>query len=116
MEQAYRSMNALDGLREHGGMTWVEHGRGWIAAPAIVLDALVSDGFEECKHEMTTSRRDRRPAGGLWQGINPRTNSVASVIWVARPPTPAAMMFIEIDGESVTRTRRDPDEEEGGEA
>jgi hypothetical protein len=116
MDHAYRSMNGLDGLREQGGMTWVEHGRGWIAAPATVLNALVSDGFEECKSEMTTSRRDRRSAGGLWQGINPRTSSVASVIWVARPATQAAMMFIEIDGESVTRTGRDPDEEEGGEA
>jgi hypothetical protein len=109
-------MDALDELREHGGMTWVGHEHGWIATPATVVSALVSDGFEECKREMTTSRRDGQPAGGLWQGINPRTRSAASVIWVSRPATQAAMVFIEIDGETVSRMGRDPDEEEGGEA
>lgn len=109
-------MNGLDDLREHGGMTWVEHERGWIAAPAAVLNALASDGFDECKREMTSSRRDRQPAGGVWQGVNSRTNSVASVVWVARASTPAAMVFIEIDGEPVARPGRDPAEEEGGEA
>jgi len=109
-------MNGLDELREQGGMTWAEHERGWIAAPAAILDPLASDGFDECKRETTTSRRDYRPAGGVWQGINPRTSSVASVIWVARPATQAAMVFIEIDGESVARPGRDPNEEEGGEA
>jgi len=107
-------MNGLDALREQGGMTWIEGGRAWVAAPAEVLIALANDGFDECKREMTTSRRDCRPAGGVWQGINPRTRSVASVIWVVRPAAQAAMVFIEIDGESVTRSGRDPDEEEGG--
>jgi hypothetical protein len=107
-------MNGLNALREQGGMAWIEHERGWVAAPAEVLNGLANDGFEECKREMTTSRRDGRPAGGVWQGINPRTGSVASVIWVARPAGQAAMVFIEIDGDSVARPGRDPDEEEGG--
>jgi hypothetical protein len=107
-------MNGLDALREQGGMAWIEHERGWVAEPAEVLNALENDGFEECKQEMTTSRRDCRPAGGVWQGINPRTRSVASMIWVARPAAQAAMVFIEIDGESITRPGRDPAEEEGG--
>jgi hypothetical protein len=107
-------MNGVNALREQGGMTWIEDGRAWVAAPAEVLNALANDGFEECKREMTTSRRDCRPSGGVWQGINPRTRSVASVIWVARAEGQAAMVFIEIDGDSITRPGRDPDEEEGG--
>jgi hypothetical protein len=46
------------------------------------VTVLSNEGFEACKREQTTSRRDRRPAGGLWQGVNPRTGSVASAIWV----------------------------------
>ena len=107
-------MNGLGALRGQGGMMWVEDERGWVAEPAEVLNALANDGFKECKREMTTSRRDCRPAGGVWQGVNPRTSSVASVIWVARPAARAAMVFIEIDGEPITRAGRDPDEEEGG--
>jgi len=80
------------------------------------MNALANDGFEECKREMTTSRPDCQQAGGVWQGINPRTRSVASVIWVARPAAQASMVFIEIDGKSITGPGRDPDEEEGGQA
>ncbi len=50
-------MNGLDGLREQGGMTWIEDGREWVAAPAEVLIALANDGFEECKREMKFSMR-----------------------------------------------------------
>ena len=42
-----------------------------------IVTALSKDGFEERKHERTTSRRDKRPAGGVWQGVNPGTGSVA---------------------------------------
>lgn len=48
-------MSGLDELREHGRMTWVEEEHGWAAAPEDVVDALSSDGFEECKRETTTS-------------------------------------------------------------
>ncbi len=107
-------MHGLTELREQGRMTWAEPGRGWLAAPDEVLTALAGDGFEECKREMTTSRRDCQPAGGVWQGVDTQTGSVASVIWVARPAPQASMVFIEIDGESITSPGRDPDEEEGG--
>ncbi len=62
--------------------------------------ALGKDGFEECKREMTTSRRDLRPAGGVWQGVNSHTGTVASAIWVNRPDRLQAIIFIDIDGES----------------
>jgi hypothetical protein len=94
-------MNGLNELREQGGMTWIEEEHGWVAAPEEIVKALSNDGFEECKREMTTSRRDRRPAGGVWQGINPRTGSVASAIWVNRPTSPDAIMFIAVDGDSL---------------
>lgn len=71
--------------------------------------------------EMTTSRRDNQPAGGVRQGVNPRTGSVASAIWVNRPMRPHAIMFITIDGASLRGTSlaspdRDPYSEDGGEA
>jgi hypothetical protein len=37
----------------------------------------------------------------VWQGVNPRSGSVASVIWVTRPAGPQALVFIDIDGESL---------------
>ena len=80
-------------------MTWLEAERGWVVAPEDIVRALSTDGFEECKRETTTSRRDSRPAGGLWQGINIRTGAVASAIWVNRLLSRQAMVFITVDGE-----------------
>jgi hypothetical protein len=94
-------MTSLKELREQGQMTWSEPEQGWIGTPGEVLDALAADGFNECKREMTSSRRDCRPVGGVWQGVNPLTNSVASLIWVARPAAQPATLFIEIDGEAL---------------
>ena len=94
-----RQMNGLNELREQGRMTWIEPEHGWVAAPEEIVNALSTDGFEECKREGTTSRRDLRPAGGVWQGVNTRTGSVASAIWVNRPAGHPAIMFIDIDGE-----------------
>jgi hypothetical protein len=94
--------HGLDELRGQGGMDWIEEEKGWVAAPEDVVGALSKDGFDECKREMTTSRRDTRPAGGVWQGVNTRTGSVASAIWVNRPAWPQAIVFITIDGVSLT--------------
>ena len=94
-------MNGLKEFREQGGMTWIEQEHGWLGAPEEIWNALSNDGFEKCKREMTTSRRDRRPAGGVWQGINRRTGSEASAIWVNRPAWHQAIVFIDIDGESL---------------
>lgn len=78
-------MRGFSELREQRQMTWIEQEHGWEAAPEEIVNALSNEGFEECKRETTTSRRDRQPAGGLWQGLNARTGSVASAIWVNRP-------------------------------
>jgi hypothetical protein len=93
------SGSGLNALRDQGRMTWIEQEYVWVAVPEDVVQALSRDGFEACKHEMTTSRRDNRPAGGLWQGINRSTGSVASAIWAHRAMGPQAMVFIAIDGE-----------------
>ena len=94
-------MTAFTNLREQGRMMWSEPERGWLAAPEEILQALSNDGFAECKREMTTSRRDRGPAGGLWQGVNQGTGSEASAIWVNRPARDEAILFIDIDGETL---------------
>ena len=113
-------LHGLDELRGQGGMTWVAAERAWMAVPDDVVSALARDGFDECKRELTTSRRDSRPAGGVWQGVNTRTGSVASAIWVSRTAWPQAIVFITIDGVSVTGAvadvAPDPYRDDGGEA
>jgi hypothetical protein len=114
-------MNGLNALRDQGRMTWIEQEYVWVAVPEEVVQALSRDGFEACKHEMTTSRRDSRPAGGLWQGINRDTGSVASAIWAHRAVGPQAIVFIAIDGEPLRRPHAlgpadDAYAETGGEA
>jgi hypothetical protein len=116
-----RPMLGLNELREQGRMTWIEDQRGWVAAPEDIVTALLNDGFAECKRETTTSRRDLQPAGGVWQGVNPRTGSVASAIWVNGPRPARAIVFITIDGESVKHrgtfgSQPDLYTEDGGEA
>jgi len=106
----------LNELREQDRMTWMEDGQGWVGEPDEILNALAEDGFDECKRATTASRADCRPAGGVWQGINPRTGSVASAIWVARASGQPAMMFVEIDGQVIGRPGPDPATEAGGQA
>jgi len=114
-------LNGLNVLREQGRMTWIEAEHGWSAALEDIVDALSKDGFEECKRETTTSRRDLQPAGGVWQGVNAVTRSVASAIWVGRPSRARATVFLAIDGESVRNypvrsIERDPYRDDGGES
>jgi hypothetical protein len=97
-----REMMGFRALREQSRITWIERERGWVAAPEDMVSALSGEGFAECKRETTTSRRDRHPAGGVWQGMNPRTGSVASAVWVNHAAWPHALVFIEVDGESLT--------------
>jgi hypothetical protein len=95
-----REMIGLAELRRQGRMTWIELEHGWVAAPEEILTALAKDGFAECKRASTTSRSDSRPAGGVWQGVDARTATVASAIWVNRPGWQQAIVFIDIDGQS----------------
>src|SRR2546430_13325053 len=81
-----RQMTGLNELRERGMMTWLEQEHGWVAAPEEIVKAFSKDGFEECNRETTMSRREWQPPGGVWQGVDTRTGSVASATWVNRPP------------------------------
>jgi hypothetical protein len=54
--------------------------------------------------EVTTSRRGQ-PAGGVWQGLNRCPGAVASAIWVNRPGWRQAIVFVDIDGESLADHR-----------
>jgi len=94
-------MTGLEELRALGRMTWITAERGWAAVPEDVVIALARDGFQECKRATTTSRRDRRPTGGVWEGLDARSGCVASAIWVTRRAPPEAIMFIAVDGESL---------------
>lgn len=116
-------VSALVDLHDQGRLTWTEREHGWVAVLDEVLEALARGGFHECKRELTTSRRDLRPAGGIWQGVNGMTGSVASAIWVARATQRQALIFLEIDGELIKvshgAARRPEDEsyrDEGGES
>jgi hypothetical protein len=44
-------------------MTGNEQQCGWVAATEDIMTVRLSEGFEECKRETTTSRRDRPSAG-----------------------------------------------------
>jgi len=67
-------------LLQDGRMTWRSNARGWLAQADEVVDTLSRHGYQEYKRELVRSGRDRRPAGGMWQGLNIETGSVASVI------------------------------------
>ena len=116
-------VSGLVELHDQGRMTWTERERGWVAVPDEVVNAFARGGFEECKRVTTTSRRDLRPAGGVWQGVNQATGSVASAIWVTRAAQRDALVFIEIDGELVKVDHGGPEpsdnasyRDEGGES
>jgi len=93
-------VNGIVELHDQGTMTWTEREHGWVAGPDEVLNALAGDGFEECSREMTTGRRDLRPArrmarrqwghgiGGLGDLDCPRHSA-------------PALVFIELDGELI---------------
>lgn len=96
-----KHVNSLDELREAGRIRWSSSAQAWTAEPDEVMAALVREGFEEYKREVARSRRDRQPTGGLWQGLDSRTGSVASAVWFTSPTQPTSRVFIEIDGEPV---------------
>ena len=88
-------VTTLDELHAQGRIRWNAHEHAWIAEPDEVVAALAQAGFEERRREIARSRSDREPAGGLWQGVNRRTGSVASAVWVN---VPAPVVFVDIDG------------------
>jgi hypothetical protein len=101
-------MPTLNDLYKQGRMTWMEQGKGWIGRPEKMLGALVTDGFHECHRERQVSPKGRWATEGAWDGVNPHTRSVASVTWTDRLSPAPPMVFIEIDGDSITRPAPTP--------
>ena len=94
--------NQLDGLKRTGRMRWLPGEGAWVARPDDVVDALASDGYQQYKHEV--ARSGHQSTGGMWQGINTETGSVASAIWVQRPTHDDTIVFIDIDGRPLTES------------
>lgn len=94
-------VRTLAHLRETGTIAWDAQERAWVATPDEIVQALAGEGFEEYKHEVTRSGRGRRPTGGLWQGLNSRTGAVGSAVWIQRDGVDRALVFVDVDGESV---------------
>jgi hypothetical protein len=101
-------MPTLNNLYKQGRMTWTGPGKGWIGRPEEVLGALATDGFYECHRERAGSPSGRQPMEGAWDGINPHTRSVVSVTWTIPRAAAPPLVFIEIDGDSITRPAPTP--------
>ena len=69
-----------------------------------VLHYGFAEGFDEYKREEARGRRGAAASGGVWLGINSRTGTVASTIWVREPDTGDVLVFVEIDGKPVRGT------------
>src|SRR5574337_1065164 len=69
----------------------------WLACPDDVVAVLTSEGFEEYGRQIIRCRRDRRPLGGMWQGLQRSTGHVASVVWVDRGESRPAVVFVDVD-------------------
>lgn len=97
-------MEALDELVREGRIAWAADARGWIAKPHDITAALAREGYAEFKADAARSRRDREPAGGIWQGLDARTGAVASAVWVRGDDDDHAVVFVEVDGTPVVVT------------
>ena len=93
-------MNALRELESEGRIAWAPQAHAWIARPGDIVDALARVGFAEFKADAACTRRDRAPAGGIWQGLDTRTGAVASAIWI-RGDDGRAVVFVDVDGRPV---------------
>jgi hypothetical protein len=92
--------NRFSEMKRDGRLRYAARERAWIAQPDEVVDALAQQGYSEYKREV--ARNGRNANGGMWQGIDARTGSVASAIWVNRPTDTGVLVFIDIDGQPFT--------------
>jgi hypothetical protein len=94
-------MQHIAALEHRGEIRWHAEDHAWVADPEHVVQALTSDGYQEYRREIATGARDHTAAGGMWQGLDPRTGTVATVIWVRHAMPEESHVFIEIDGRPV---------------
>lgn len=91
-------MQHLGDLERNGTICWRAEDHAWIADPEDVVQALTIDGFDEYRRDIAKNGRGRATSGGIWQGLDPRTGVVATVIWATHGILPQSHVFIEIDG------------------
>src|SRR5262245_27615909 len=94
-------MHQFDDLEQRGVMCWRAEDQAWVADPQDVVQALTAGGFQEYRREIARGGRGRATSGGMWQGLDPRTGAVATMIWVAHGPPADSHVFIEIDGRHI---------------
>ena len=97
-------MEHLEILERQGAMQWRSEEHAWNADPTQVMEALGQDGFQEYRREVASDGHGHVPSGGMWQGLDPRTGAVATVIWIAHVSPAHACVFIEVEGERVERS------------
>ena len=91
-------MQQITELQHQGAMRWRAEDHAWIADPDQVVGALARDGYGEYRREIAKGARDHAATGGMWQGLDPLTGNVATVIWVNHVGPREVHVFIEIDG------------------
>ena len=89
-------MQHLNELERQGLMSWRVEEHAWVTDPDRVVRALTDDGFQEYKREIAKDNRSHAASGGMWQGLDPKTAVIATVIWHAT--LDEVHVFIEIDG------------------
>jgi hypothetical protein len=77
---------------------WVAQLGGWLVNPDDVAGAFIGAGFAEYRREIVRSRRDRRPLGGVWQGLDHASGRVACQLWVNNVNAGRALVFVEVNG------------------
>jgi hypothetical protein len=92
------AVHQITELEHQGAMRWRAEDHAWIADPDQVVGALTRDGYCEYRREIANGTRDRAASGGMWQGLDPLTGNVATVIWVNHAAPQEAHVFIEIGG------------------
>jgi hypothetical protein len=92
-------LQRLEELRVQGRLRWSEAASAWVAQPEEVVGALTDDGFAEYRREVARRRGAGEPSGGVWEGLDTRTGSVASAAWLRPAGDGPSIVMIEIDGQ-----------------
>ncbi len=93
----------LDELRRSPRFTWAPTERMWIGDAGEAVQALSRHRFEESTHDIVRCGADGDVLGGLWQGLNPRTGDVASVVWIRYGAV--ALLVVDVNGMRLDASR-----------
>ena len=94
-------MGRIAELEHQGAMRWSAEDHMWVADPECVVQALTGDGYREYRREIANHARNQTRAGGMGQGLDPETGTVATVIWVNHAVPSESHVFIEVEGHPI---------------